>query len=360
MSALLISLALHMVLLGYGGDLDMAATPPSDVPIQARLVALDTAQTKPAAQEAALPPSGHARARSVPKAKSAPSPESVTPVLESSEAVESTAVMAGQEPPVADPEPRESKTALPPDAPAGAGDGPPVPGPEVAPEPEPSPSVPGRPAHRTLPERVVIRYGVHYGQDQFKAGEAHYQWYQGGGSYTLAASAETTGLISLFVSGRIVQNSEGRVGPAGLQPLRYAVRQGDKRQDVARFEWEQDRIILSRRSDPISLGGHAQAQDLLSFAFHLAMTAREGEAPFDLGISDGRKYQNYRFDLKGVERLALGYGQVETLRLEGRQADGGLLWVWLERGGYGLPVQIRTQDATKGTQIVLKAESVEM
>ena len=233
--------------------------------------------------------------------------------------------------------------------------------PERKPEPEPIAEPEetrlARPALHTLPSKVEIRYGVQYGEGGFKAGVARYIWQATSGRYSIVSTLEATGLASLFMSGRIVQVSEGEITAAGLQPSQYWQQQGDKRQEAVRFLWGQNQLVLASNRGSVELT--PQAQDLLSFPFQLAMTARDGEAPFSLGISNGRKFQVYGFQVIGPEQLELPGRHVETLHLRGGREGAGTLDVWLAQDTHRLPVQIRTLDQ-KGKQITLQAEEISL
>ena len=208
---------------------------------------------------------------------------------------------------------------------------------------------------RLLPGRVEIRYAVQYGEGGFTAGEARYLWESRNGRYTLVSTIEAKGLASLFISGRITQASEGSVNAGGLQPDQYTENKGERRQEPARFLWPENQLILSGNRGSVAL--LPQAQDLLSFPFQLAVTARENEGEFSMAVSNGRKLQRYRFRVVGEERLNLPGRSVETLHLQGSRDGAGTLDVWLDRNAASLPVQVRTLDQ-KGKQVTLVAEEV--
>jgi hypothetical protein len=214
---------------------------------------------------------------------------------------------------------------------------------------------PARPALRILPAHVDIRYAVQYGDGGFTAGEARYTWRSQAGRYSLTSSVEAKGLASLFINGRITQTSEGTVEEGGLKPEQYASQQSDRRQDTARFLWDQNQVQLSGARGSVPLV--PQAQDLLSFPFQLAATARAGEPEFNLAVSNGRKLQQYRFRVVGEERLSLPGRVVDTLHLQGGRESTGTLDVWLDQNAMHLPVQVRTLDG-KGKQVTLIAEDV--
>lgn len=226
-----------------------------------------------------------------------------------------------------------------------------------SPVPVSAPEPPLRAALRQLPDSLLIRYGVQAGDGDagFVAGRATYIWRVQKGRYSLVSTVEATGLASLFVSGRIVQVSEGTVAENGLRPAQYWLQRKERKQDTARFDWDLGRLILEgRESQPLT----PQAQDLLSFPFHLAMTARAGEPDFRLGVTNGRKFGEYGFRSLGRVSLEMQERRFDALHLQGTREGEGVLDVWLDLDRSGLPVRIRTLDR-KGKVMELRLEAVE-
>jgi len=348
LTALTLSLIAHVAMLVATGRLWTAMPEEIGFPIEASLAPVADIPEMPA-------PSVRA------PATRRPVPESARPPATPESAPEPP--QAQPEPPTPAPVPQPPATITPipvaPQAPVVPPSAPVAPVSQPAPEAKPDgrvePVKPARPALRLLPDRLEIRYAVQYGEGGFTAGEARYIWQSHNGRYTLVSTLEAKGLASLFVSGRIVQASEGVVDEGGLRPEQYWSQQGERRQDSARFDWQQNQVALSGARGSVPLV--PQAQDLLSFPFQLAVTARSGETEFGLAVSNGRKLQSYRFRVLGEERLNLPGRAVDTLHLQGGREGAGTLDVWLDKGAMNLPVQVRTLDG-KGKQVTLIAEDV--
>ncbi|NTV94050.1 MAG: DUF3108 domain-containing protein, partial [Thiobacillus sp.] len=210
---------------------------------------------------------------------------------------------------------------------------------------------------RGLADNLVIHYRVQTGEDGagFVAGRATYIWHSRDGRYSLVSTLEATGLAALFISGRIVQVSEGTVDGAGLHPAQYHLQRNERKQDVARFGWSQNRLTMEGRP---GVALTPQAQDLLSFPFHLAMTVREGEGDFTLGVTNGRKFNEFAFRVVGREVIDVAGRQLNTLHLHGEKTAEGTLDVWLDMDRSGLPVKVRTYDR-KGKVAMMQLEGVE-
>jgi hypothetical protein len=331
--ALVVSCAVHLMLLGSAGGLFALPAAELDFPIEASLAAAE-AGPAPAARPA--PPAARpVRPRPPPPAPAVP-PESPRPVPPEPDPV--PLPVPPESPAVAEPE------SAPPTEPAAE---------SVAPPPERPPS---RQAVRELADDLVIRYSVQTGEGEggFVAGRATYIWHRRGGRYSLVSTVEATGLAALFISGRIVQVSEGAVDANGLRPDQYWLQRNERKQDVARFNWDRNQLTLAGRPGAALTSG---VQDLLGFPFHLAITAREGEPPFTLGVTNGRKLNDYGFQVIGRTTLSLRGRQLDTLHLQGVREGEGVLDVWLDLARSGLPARIRTLDR-KGKVMELHLEGV--
>ncbi|OYY94967.1 MAG: hypothetical protein B7Y41_05260 [Hydrogenophilales bacterium 28-61-23] len=209
------------------------------------------------------------------------------------------------------------------------------------------PATPPRPL-RALPAHIALRYDMQTGEDGFIVGRTTYSGQIRDGRYALMSVTEATGITSLFVSGKIIQTSEGRVTENGLLPELFWLSKGKRRQPPIRFDWSRQRLMLPAGGVELP----AQAQDLLSFPFHIAMRVGEADAEWTLPITNGKKLREYVFRVLGREPLTLGNHQIETLRLQGSRVGEGSLDVWLAPARDWLPVRIRMLDQ-EGKAIVL-------
>lgn len=216
------------------------------------------------------------------------------------------------------------------------------------------PVIPAPRPLRQLPPRLTLRYDVQSGEDGFTLGRAVYTWTQSEDRYRLESVAESTGVISLFISGRIHQISEGRVMAEGLQPRFFSLTRGDRRPDTAQFNWDAGSVDLN--GPPASLPVHAQ--DLLSFPFHLALSLRGMEDEWSLAVTNGRQIKLYAFMHLGRDILHFQDAPLETLHVRGARSGEGALDVWLAPSHDWLPIRLRTLD-TKGRVITLHLLEVE-
>lgn len=305
------SLLLHLALVGSPSAWWAALVPAEEVafPINASLAATPLPVPTPVASPVAPPPRVVEEAPPLPAA----TPPEPTPSLPPPVAVAAPASLPLQAPSPA--------TALPPAVPVRA-DAPPL-------------RVP--PVLRPLPEQMTLTYAVAMGEGGFKAGRNVYQWHREGSRYSLKSRAEASGLLSFFMTGNIMQESRGEIGPEGLRPEQFQIQRGERRSDQARFDRAGQQLLLNGETQAL----RPLTQDLLSFLLHLGMTLQPEQLPFILPVTDGRKLRGYRVSAPVAETQ----GARALWRLHAwRDGDGEVdLWFDLERGA--LPVRIRVQDS---------------
>ena len=204
------------------------------------------------------------------------------------------------------------------------------------------------PRVRNLPGQLRLVYDVQSGEEGFNLGQAVYTWFSDGLTYALQSTAEAQGVVSLFMSGSIVQSSRGRIGADGLLPEHFFMEKGGKRKDTARFDWSRQQLILPAGNLPLPIG----TQDTLSFPFHWAHTLSGERANWTIPVTNGRKLKEYAVDVVGREHVKVGTLQLETLHIQAKHVVDGSLDVWLAPSRHWLPVRIRSMDQ-KGKVLVL-------
>lgn len=324
--ALLISLALHLVLLiepGWSlGGLGDAAPPE---PLEANLVAPPLPKPPP-------PPKPRPQPAETPQPvvqPAAPAPADIAPT--------SAAATAPTGPAAPPPSPPATVPATPPAVAEAAPDAP----------------IP-------LPHRGRIGFNVYKGdkgERSLLVGRTVHEWSHDGKNYRLSAVTETVGLAALFRSVKIQQLSEGGFLKGELKPTRFRNDRGQGDVVESVFDWQARTASLADgRSVPVGDG----AEDMLSMFYQLMQAAQRGEG-FVMAVATGRKLERYGFEWLGEEQLDIKAGRFHAWHVRIRSADGGgsdLTEVWLGKEVAGLPVRIRYTDrkGEVGDQI---AETIE-
>lgn len=320
--ALTASLLAHLALLA-GPGLRLPADEPAPSLIEARLEPLPPPVPKPAPE-------------AKPQPRPEPRPKPITrPVPMVSSTPQTTA-------------PADEPTPIPLDEPA------PVPlAPETAPpatsepvaeaKPE-EPAPPPPPPLNPMPSRAEIHYSLLKGTNGFSIGRAAYIWQMRGDRYIITGITEGTGLVALIFPGKLVQISQGRITPKGLEPDAFWIQRGRPTPDKtssAHFDYKQQTVTLGKKTDATTVPMLPGAQDILSVTFQLAMTAPfQGEML--LHVTTAKALKPYRAHVVGEEMLDTPVGRLRTLHLARPQEAGeDAIDLWLAPDYNYMPVRMR-------------------
>lgn len=300
-------------------------------PLQLRSLTLNAPPVNTAAQPApanaaAAPPA----AATQPKAQSralvaaAENPGSDLPKADVRPAPEATETVAILQPPVAPPEP----LAAPPNPP------------ETAAAPVPSG---GGPAI-TLPASARLKYEV---QAQSKGNQyqanAELLWRHDGQQY------EARMEVSAFLIGSRLQTSQGTLGPAGLQPLRFSNK--SRNEQAAHFDYPGSRIRFSANTPDAPL--LAGTQDRVSVVLQLASLVAGEPLRYASGGSISlptvgqRDVDQWVFQIEEAAPVNLPGGEelaVKLIRQPRREFDI-TVEIWLAPAQGYLPVRIKLTQA---------------
>ena len=213
--------------------------------------------------------------------------------------------------------------------------------PPVAVPPAPTPAQAVAPApvpvRIALPAQGRVRYAITRGEEGFVIGQTTHTWQQDGFTYTLQSVAETTGLVALFKSARVMQSSRGEVTAAGLKPREFRHERVNGL-DTANFDWTRGVVAYAGREDGVAAG----AQDMLSMYYQLVLLAPKGGV-LEMPIATGRKLETYRIEVLGEEVLALPAGERRASRLRIRSGND-TIELWIAADMRALPLKIRFTD----------------
>jgi hypothetical protein len=178
-----------------------------------------------------------------------------------------------------------------------------------------------------------------------------YRLVNDGDRYELRTAGEAEGLLSLVYSGTLTQSSTGRLGPAGLQPVRYAETRGKRPERAVAFDPDAGRLLPVGR-DPVPLP--AGTQDRLSVFYQIGLIVRAEPSRFvagigfDLPVATMREVRTERFVVVGAEMLVVPGGPVHALHLSRPPppgTDDPRIDLWLGYDFEMLPVRLRIEDA---------------
>jgi hypothetical protein len=290
----------------YSATLDPAAT------------IVDTGGTTPAP----APPKPRRAAKPRPKPSLAPPPKPEEVVAQ---APEPTPEPALPEPDKAQPEPEpETKPETLAMAPVTA---PPPP----EPEPEPFPT-------HALPGRIKISYVLN---SSFADGRATYEWERDGDNYVISGEAQAEGFFTLFLEGRVLQETRGKVTAQGLRPDRFTESRPKTQPEGLEFDWSGRKVTFERNGEKNVTELKDNTVDWLSMIFQLAHQPPKGEA-FDLRVFTQRRLYTFRLKVLGEEEIDIPIGKVRALHLRHEdEAKNEYVDVWLGVDHHYVPVKMR-------------------
>lgn len=197
------------------------------------------------------------------------------------------------------------------------------------------------------PYRLVeSEFDILRGVDGYKIGQSKMRYeLNDDGSYLLESMSEAKGIASLFVSGSLLQRSEGVVTEQGLQPRSFLYQYGSRNKTRrADFDWKSGSLVIETDGDSRSVNLPVGAQDLMSFMYQFMYIPPLQE--MSLNITNGKRLKVYHYSFVGEEDLSTRMGSMRAIHIENINDDGdekAELWLALEYNF--LPVKIRkTED----------------
>ncbi len=161
------------------------------------------------------------------------------------------------------------------------------------------------------------------------------------GRYQLSWLTKGIGLAALLFPD-LLQNSEGGLTKAGLQPNRYLYQFGsntDKSRTV-NFDWQAKKVtsLTSKGSNVEDLPDGTQ--DLLSFMYQFMHVTPLQQ--MHINIATGKKLSTYDYSFEGEETINSGLGELKAIHIvhSGNDADERTE-LWLAVDYQYIPVKIR-------------------
>lgn len=339
--ALAVSLAVHAV---------VVAGLPSYPPLDRQVIAAYTATLEPAAVIAPPPAAVPAPAPRPVRPKSRPkAPPFVPELLSSISAAEIAAL-----PELASaPELAAAAEA------ATAAAAPEPPQPEVVALAQPAAPVkalepPTFPAE-ALPAALAIDYQL---TSAIADGRATYEWRRDGDHYRISGEAEATGFFTLFLEGRVLQESRGTVTAAGLRPERFREKKPQGAEEGLDFDWAAGQVTFDRGTERRTTPLAGNTVDWLSMIFQLAHMPPATQS-VDMEVFTQRRMYRFTLRVLGVEEIEIPIGRVKALHLRHEPADAKeAVDVWLGVDYHHLPVKMRYPVARNRLMVDQVATSV--
>ncbi len=209
------------------------------------------------------------------------------------------------------------------------------------------------PLSASLPAAGSQRFRVYYGDvsRNVQVAEIDYRLAHDADAYQIDTRGNAVGMVAMFYSGVLIQNSIGRIGKNGLLPEKYSERRGKRPERVIRFDQAGRKMIgLGDPPEVVLLPG---TQDRLSVFYQVGLLARSRPAMFQAGqrfnlpLASMKEIDIPDFLVAGAEAVQTARGSLPALRLTVRNpadSEDPTIDVWLGSTISMLPARIRVQD----------------
>jgi hypothetical protein len=191
-----------------------------------------------------------------------------------------------------------------------------------------------------LPNELSIHYQL---TSAMADGEAVYNWSRDGDHYRITGEAQASGFFTLFLEGRVLQETTGVVTPQGLKPERFTERKPSTPTEGLEFDWAAGKVTFDRHNEKKTdaLGGNIV--DWLSMLFQMAANPPPSSGDYDLNVLTQRKLYRFRLKVLGEEEVEIPLGKVRTLHLRhvDEKDSSEIVDVWLGIEQSYLPVKLR-------------------
>lgn len=189
-----------------------------------------------------------------------------------------------------------------------------------------------------------VQYNVIRGDRNFIIGRTIHAWTHDDTHYSMETVIETSGLVGLIKPFRMVQRSEGRIGPRGLLPDKFTVERDGQLKERAEFDWSTAKVIMvageRQREFSIAEGD----QDVLSLAHQLSFDP-ESLKKAELLVVSGKSATRSVIENLGMEELDIPAGKVSAYHLASSGQRGELkIDIWLAKDYGNLPVRLKITD----------------
>ena len=210
--------------------------------------------------------------------------------------------------------------------------------PEAAPR-VPDPLPPERFQPGALPDNIKVTYAL---TSNFADGRAVYEWEREGDKYVISGEAEAVGFFTLFLEGRILQETRGTITEQGLRPERFVETKPGSPPEGLEFDWGGHKVTFDKGGDKRIDDLKGNTVDWLSMIFQLAAKPPKGPGAFDMSVFTQRRMYQFRLRVVGEEEIELPIGKVKTLHLRHvNEEKDERVDVWLGVDHHYMPVKMR-------------------
>lgn len=209
------------------------------------------------------------------------------------------------------------------------------------------------------PERLVLEYVVRYSGKMSAEAGMRTEMTHDGKSYALSEESRGRGLAAVLLPGVLRRSARGTLGQAGMQPLAFSDRRGNRPEQSVQFDWARQQAVFAQegKSEARHLPGQRPLMDRLGFLWWFAF-APEPPSGSELRpvLVDARGFAPFHYRILPPENWTSPAGSFRVVRLV-KQADssderGTEIWLAADRGYLPVRVLVTEKDGTSTDQII--------
>jgi hypothetical protein len=183
-----------------------------------------------------------------------------------------------------------------------------------------------------------------------------------GGTYRIVSETRPMGLATFLQRQPLKFMSTGELTREGLRPIHFEGRRSaaEPPQVSADFDWAQGQLHMKYNAKVESVPITPGAQDRLSIMYQLMFVAQPDKArQIDLWMTNGRKFDQYRYRITPEVELDTPLGRLNTLHfVKQREPGESHAEVWLSTQHRHVPVKVMIieKDGMRFEQIIQTLE----
>ncbi len=200
-------------------------------------------------------------------------------------------------------------------------------------------------ANAASPTKITAHYKIH--KSGILIGTVEERFTRDGDTYKIVSDTHTAGALKWFLNDQVTLSSEGRIGAAGLEPIRYELkRHNDSTKNVtATFEYGKNRIISTRNNKTESFALPPGTLDRISAMYQFAFFAPlMPEVTF--WMSQGKEAEQYHYRKQGEPTIKIGDVSYTTVHYARETRQGqSQAQLWLAKNQHYIPVRLIFEDS---------------
>ena len=165
--------------------------------------------------------------------------------------------------------------------------------------------------------------------------------------YTIVSTTRATGLLAIFMPGKIILHSSGWVGDHGLKPLNFSdLREGDEgRNRSAEFDWNTMQLTMIEHKQRTVVPLPDDTQDRISAMYQFLFLSLAKTDTLDFHMTNGSKLDIYNYRITHDQSVTVPLGTYKALYVASVPEKGSnRTEIWLAGEYVNFPYKIVITD----------------